>query len=428
MASIKQKLLEIIQLRHFVLVCVLAGVVIRVVWIGLVHPPQVVDFKWYYERAVSIASGDGYAVNRFPTAYWPVGYAGFLGALFYVFGTSALVGQLANVILSAATILLVYRLTQQIFQSETAARITVFILCFYPNQIAYNSLLCTEIWFSCLLILGALLLICARGRLWLLALCGLAWGLATLTKPQFIFLPAIFLLVFYANKRLLLKSAMVVYATILICVAPWLLRNERVFGKPLISTNGGIVLMQGNNPYATGTYVWNDKIEALLGDLRNGDLGGGADEVARDARARAIGEDYIRHHVERTVLLWPKKLMYGYRSDVDGFYYSMGMIQAPTNALKFLYVGLKAFAELYYLAVLALAAISLKLVLGSHTRPFAMGLFVTLYFTAICIVFYGLARYHFPTMPWIAMYAGIGGSHLLGAWRNSVPPAPNPVF
>jgi 4-amino-4-deoxy-L-arabinose transferase-like glycosyltransferase len=418
MAAIKQRLLEVIQHRHFVLVCVLAGIAARVLWVGLVHPAQVLDFKWYYDRAASIANGDGYAVNRFPTAYWPVGYPGFLGVLFYVFGASVFAGQIANIVLSAATILLVYRLGQQIFHSETAARITVFILCFYPNQIAYNSLLCTEIWFTFLLILGAVLFVAAHGRVGLLVLSGLCWGLATLTKPQFVFLPAIFLLVFHINKKILVKSAVVIYLMIFVSIAPWLVRNQRVMGKPVLSTNGGIVLMQGNNPFATGTYVWNDQIESLLWDQRQGDLGGGANEVARDERARTIGEEYIKRHVKRTLLLWPKKLMYAYRSDVDGFYYSLGMIQAPTNALKFLLVGLRVFAELYYFAILALAAISLKVILGAGTRQFTMGLFVTLYFTGICLVFYGIARYHFPNMPWIAMYAGVGGSLVLGAWRK----------
>jgi 4-amino-4-deoxy-L-arabinose transferase-like glycosyltransferase len=420
MSAMKQKLLEIIEHRHFVAACVLAGLALRLLWIAFVHPPQVSDFKWYYDRALSIAAGNGYSVDGVPTAYWPVGYAGFLGLILHIFGPLAIAGQIANVFLSIATILLSYRVSRQIFDSEVAARTTIFILCFHPNQVAFNSLLCTEVWFTFLLMLGAFLFISARGRAGLVTLSGISWGLAALTKPQFIFLPAIFMLVFYINKKVLLKSAAIVYVMIFLCLLPWMMRNNRVFGKPLLANNGGIVLMQGNNPYATGTFVWNEQIRALLGlALSDGDLGHGADEVARDEKARSVAKDYILHNPLRTVALWPKKFTYLYRSDIDGFFYSMGMMQVPERSFQLLYVGLRVFAQLYYFVIFLLALISMKIIFTTRRWQYKMGLFVTLYFTAIAIAFFALARYHYPSMPWIAMYAGVGAALILGAWPRT---------
>lgn len=421
MPPVRQKVLSLVQHRHFVLACLITAAVVRIVWIAWVHPPQVSDFKWYYERAVGIASGLGYSVNGLPTAYWPVGYPGFLGALFYFFGDAPLVGQLANVLLSVATIWLSYWVSKCIFHSEIAARMTVILMTFHLNQIAFNSLLCSEIWFTFLLMLGAVLLIAARGRYSFLALSGICWGLGTLTKPQLIFLPGIFLLVLFTDKVNFLKSAAVVYATLALCLVPWLARNNTVMGEPLLSTNGGIVLMQGNNPYATGTHLWNDDLAALLGetpDYGRADHYGGHAEVGRADRARRVGAAYIRQHPLRAVALWPKKLMFAYRSDVDAFFYSLGTMQPMSRPTNFIYGGLRILAELYYFALLALMAISWKAVTKGTPREYKLGLSVVLYFSAICVVFIAIARYHFPMMPWIIIYSGVGTTVLLGAWSK----------
>ena len=414
MGLLRQRLIEAIRHRRFVLGCVLVGVVLRLIWVGFVHPAQVSDYLWYYGRAASIASGHGYAVNNLPTAYWPPGSPGFLGILFRVCGTSPFVAQFANVLLSGASIFLGYILCLQLFQSETAARITALLMALHPNQVAYNSLLCSEIWFTFLFLAGAVALMAAHRRFRLIGLCGLCWGLATLTKPQFIFIPAIFLLVVFAWKKEMLKSGVIIYAAIALCLIPWFVRNQQVMGKFIFSTNGGFDLFQGNNPYSTGTYLWRPEMEAMMGDLQKAaDAPLEYDEVRRDKRAWELGERYMRTHPLRTVALWPKKLMYLYRSDVDGFFYSMGMMNVSSHVMRALYIALRAFAELFYILTLALAALSIRSLLREARRETLVGLVFVLYFSAIASVFFGLARYHFPLMPWIAMYAAVGVEVLL---------------
>jgi hypothetical protein len=142
-------------------------------------------------------------------------------------------------------------------------------------------------------------------------------------------------------------------------------------------------------------------------------------EVAREERARQIGMSYIKNHPVRTILLWPKKLFYLYRSDVDGFYYSMGMMPDLSSRMQYVYLGLRIFTEIYYFLMIGLAAIGLTAILRSRIRSQFLGIYVILYFTAICLVFFGNARYHFPVMPWLAMYAGIGGASILGVGSKS---------
>ncbi|MDP9148096.1 MAG: glycosyl transferase, partial [Acidobacteriota bacterium] len=70
MSSVAQRLAKVVKHRHFVLICVLCGVILRILWIALINPQQVSDYKWYYDRAISIASDGGYSVDGVPTAYW----------------------------------------------------------------------------------------------------------------------------------------------------------------------------------------------------------------------------------------------------------------------------------------------------------------------------------------------------------------------
>jgi len=418
----KSRVLTVNIIRHhlFIPICLLLGVFLRILWIWFINPSQVSDFVWFENRAESIASGHGYSVNGIATAYWPVGYPGFLGLIFRVFGSSVILAKLINIVFYMTAIFLTYILSAELFKVESAGRIALCILCFYPNHIAYGSFLATEMFFVFLFLLGAVLFIRASGRVGFLILAGLSWGLATLTKPQFIFLPLIFLVVFSNNLKTFVKSTAVVFLALLTCIAPWMIRNHGIFGKFLLSTNGGIVLMQGNNPYATGKHIWDENIESLLGELHttNGVMWD-SKELAREELARQIGVSYIKNHPVRTILLWPKKLFYLYRSDVDGFYYSMGMMPDLSTGMQYLYLGLRILAELYYFLIIVLAAIGLKTTLRSRIKSQRLGIYVILYFTALCLVFFGNARYHFPVMPWLAIYAGIGGASILGVRSES---------
>lgn len=399
------------------------AVLVRVCWILTVNTEQVSDYDWYYQFALNIAGGRGYSYHGVPTAYWPVGYPGFLGGLFYVFGPHQLVGKLANVVLYAGVLILTYRFSKIIFHSETTARISLLILTFYPNQIAYTALLSTEILFIFLLLLGALLFVFAQDRwiFWLLS--GVAWGLATLTKTQALFVPLIFIPVFLPNKNSRLKAGAAVYLMILVTLLPWLYRNDVVFGRPLLSTNGGIVLMIGNNPYATGRQLWDERVRSLLGDLggseKNGSIFDGR-EVEREKKAQQVALNYIAHHPLGVAALWPKKFIALYLSDVDGFYYSLGMQPSPSRKNRLIYIGLRIFAEVYYILILALFAAAIPGILRSKVREHRIGLFLILYFTVTYLIYFANARYHFALMPFVVIYSGIEAALILKGRNEAI--------
>lgn len=427
----RERFTALIGHGYFVPASLVSAALVRLLWISFVHAPQAVDWLWYYQSAVSMANGHGYFFNGIPTAFWPVGYPGFLAGIFYLVGPHVFAGQIANIVECLGTILLTYHFIKKVFHSETAARIAVLVLSFQPNNIAYTSLLTADMFLTLLLMLSAVLFVSARGRWGFFILSGLLWGLATLTKPQAIVVPAIFLVAFRGEKQSILKLGTILYLMVLAVVAPWIARNYRVFGAPVLSTNGGITLLFGNNPYATGrTPVLGDLYDtlSLLGDLDPQDPRHQFDpkqlfdprqlfdgrEVARDDRARHLALDYIRDHPARVVALWPRKFVVLYRSDVDGFYYTLGLKNDLGRETRVVYVGLKVIGELYYLVVILLFAFSLPLVLWRGSAAYAIGLLVCSYFTLLSLVFIGDPRYHLALMPWIAMYSGVGGAILIG--------------
>lgn len=430
------------QYRYFLPICLLAAFVVRLSWVALVDAQPVSDFRWYYERGIDLAAGRGYSMgpdaywpenlppaalpseadypaNGRPTAYWPVGYPAFLGLLFALFGPSLFAAKLANILLYLGILLLAYTIAKRLFGSELTARMTLLVLVFYPNHIAYSSLLASESLFLFLLLLAvATLLITTKPRLWLFVASGVLFGLACLVKPQASLVPAV---VFGASlitniKEQCLRRHMarfvIVYIALGLTVLPWMIRNYRVFGDfVLISNNGGINLLVGNNPYATGAYGHHKQITDMLSEVEG--------EHERDVAARTMAVEYMVKHPWETLKQWPRKLWYLYRKDVEGISWNEnGMNFAENSAGESAMLALKVVAQGYYLLIVVAFFISIITHLGEYQikqhgqPPPTLGVWIAVYFTLISLLTFGDSRFHFPIMPWAVMYAAAWGEVL----------------
>jgi len=395
--------------RYFVPLCLVAAFVVRVCWIRCVDAAPVSDFGWYYERGIDLSAGKGYSVDGIPTAYWPVGYPAFLGLLLRVFGTSLLVPKAANVIVSIGVLLLSYYMAKKLFRSELAGRATLLILSFYPNHIAYCSLVGSEIIFVFLLLLGVLLLISSGRKAWLVPVSGIVFGLACLVKPQTILVPMVVAgsgtmrCVRSRGLRRRLVSFAGLYIVLAITLLPWTVRNYRLFDDFVyVSNNGGINLLIGNNPCANGRYVFSDEMDAMLEDAQT--------ERERDVLARTLAVRYAAAHPVRTIKLWPAKLWFLYASDVEGISWNEAGLGSPGGLSRVVFWVLKAIAHVYYLAVGSAFLLSISLLRFRRSTKLAsfptLGLWIVIYFTVVVLATFGGSRFHFPMIPWIAMYAG----------------------
>jgi hypothetical protein len=388
---------------------VTASVMVRLLWVVLVSSSPASDFAWYYQRGLEIAEGQGYTVDGVPTAYWPIGYPAFLGSIFWSLGPNLVYAQLANVLLYVGILHLSYRIARELFSSESTGRMTILLLAFYPNHIAYSSLVSTETLYLFLLLLGtAALVLRTRNDIWKGISTGLIFGAACLVKPQTIFIPLLLILVLHlrrGNARRLVKMVLAVYLTLGAVIMPWTVRNYSMFGDLIyISNNGGVTLFIGNNPHASGTYMpFEGKLESLLA------LDPGDDEHDVDVKARKYAVDYMLEHPARTLSLCAIKLYYVYREDVEGVKWNEPATiwndgqEGGQRAISWFLIGV---AQNYYLCAMAAFVLYLMLLFseaGPGKVP-TLGLWLIAYFSLIYSVTIGISRFHFPLMPWILMY------------------------
>jgi 4-amino-4-deoxy-L-arabinose transferase-like glycosyltransferase len=411
---------RILDSDKLVAVCLVVSIVLRLVCIVLFDVQPVSDYKFYYDVAASIADGRGAVFNGRPTAYWPIGYPAFLASIFAVTGPSVLVAQLLNLALAVGTLFLTYRVTLLLGGSFRAARAAVVLLALWPNQIAYTSLVASETLASFLLVLGVMLLLGRRWRHDLIA--GVVFGFACLVKPQTMLLPVVVMVladllawrVWRRSLRHLLLRVGVVYVTLLLVLVPWSVRNWRVFGGPVfIANSGGVNLFIGNHPDATGTYPRPEEEVKLNNALLPFTLG--ADEYQVDQKARGLAIDYLKRHPGATLLRLPRKFWYLYAKDADGF--SWMQEGAPSAQGRYrLLQPLKLVAQLYYvLALIALAWMLSVAVRQRRAHAFLIPACVVGYFTCVYLAYFGISRFHFVMVPWLAICAAMGARAASGA-------------
>jgi len=403
---------------YFVPICFVFYLLFRIGVIIAIPIDQHSDSLWYYTRGIALATGQGFSENGIATAYWPPGWPGLLGLLFWLFGPSPLVGQAANLMFAAVTFFLALSLGSSLFAERRVGPLTVLILTVYPNQIGYVPILVTEVFYTALLLLA--IFIAIRSRRWVgLWMSGILFGVATLTKAQTLFIPAVLFAAWCLSARAegrlfsCIGRAAVIYAAMMLIILPWTVRNYSVFGEfVLISTNGGETLLSGNNPSATGDNTdYDDLAIQVPNDVKG--------QVANDRLATSLALKWIHDNPRAFLLLVPRKVWRLWAPDGESEWsYQAGFKNYSVYWL--LFRSVRAVNQAYYAFLIVLFAISFFYFLHRNRllSPYAAtGYILLAYFTAISIMFSGQSRFHFPLMPWVAMYAAwtvtqwAGGSH-----------------
>jgi 4-amino-4-deoxy-L-arabinose transferase-like glycosyltransferase len=206
------------------------------------------DGHYYHFGAERIARGLGYSEDVLlhgrllwkPWVHYPVGYSGFLGLLYRVFGSGLVVAPVANALTGALLVALVHRLARY-YVSRDRARVAAGICALHPGLIVYCTALMTEPLAALLLLGSGLASLHFRGRSSALLLAGALLGLATLVRPSSLLAGPLLLLL--EPRPLLFRGllrAAAASVVALIVVMPWTIRNcVRLDGCALVSTNGG---------------------------------------------------------------------------------------------------------------------------------------------------------------------------------------------
>ncbi len=248
--------------REFVviaLICLLAFL-IRVAYVLTLQPTSFwFDGGQYSRLATGLLEHGSYLNDRGrPSAYWPPGYPFFMAAVYALFGVNIVALRVVQCLIGAGTVALVHRIATRVLDRD-GARLAALATALYPLFI-YSAGADMPVTLQIVLIAGGVLLTLvaverssARAALG----AGLLGAWATLVAASA--LPAFLLFALWMvwdregtarrGRSRSIRLALACLLPIVVIVGAWGVRNQRVFGHPvLVSTNGGYNLWLGNHP------------------------------------------------------------------------------------------------------------------------------------------------------------------------------------
>jgi 4-amino-4-deoxy-L-arabinose transferase-like glycosyltransferase len=398
----------------------LVTVLLRLAWLAFEPPIPEWDGAIYHRTAERIARGMGFVDtwNNLPpykpTAFYPVGYPGLLGALYFVFGSSKWVAGALNVASSAIATATVSRMGHRAW-GRGPAHIAGALFSFSPGAILYCSAYMTELVSAA--VLGLALLSAIRyadtgGRARWAIVTGLLLGFGGLVRPPALLIaPIVAVLARPPSTPWLLgtvRSLVLVGVSSCVVVLPWTARNCRQLdGCALVSLNGGSNLWIGADPEAHGGYRDIRIGEACL-RVRG--------EVAKDRCFGRLAVERIKAHPLQWLALAPMKVghLLGYESTPVSY------LRSATRQRAFRESSTAMFALMtaYHWVLLALSGVALAPLRKRRPVEVTMAAAVIAGLIAVHVVFFGVDRYHFVFTPLLCMLAA-GAFRAVGVERSA---------
>jgi 4-amino-4-deoxy-L-arabinose transferase-like glycosyltransferase len=382
-----------------VLVCALVPRLI--VAIAVSYEPRA-DAWWLHSAATSLAKGDGFAVDGQPTAYRPPGYPFLLSLTYRLFGPHIGLAWVWGLVSIVIVLIAVHVIAKKLY-GLAVARIAVLLAATYPALILMTGQSLSDLPFMAgLLLLSAFVLISSPYRWPNSIVIGIAAAILTLTRGVgiglFLIMPMIWFLRL-PDLRKLLSSVVVTAGVFGICVAPWVLRNQAVFGVSTLDTHFGFNVYEGNHPGAQGgsePIGWPQSIEMT-----------NSNEATVDHEFLRLGMAFAATHPREVASTIPKKFMNLYLLETEAVT-SLFQGDHPSPAwMKYALYGVSQFA--YVLLLIAVCARAVDYFVPAR-RPHGAqwtGLLIAGYFTGICLIFHGEDRYRLPILPWFLIESAL---------------------
>ena len=385
----------------WVLFALAAGV--RLVYVGMGYEVAPQDTADYDEIALNLLSGEGFVARANWFGYelhsWrPPLYPFFLAGIYWVFGYSHLAVRLVQVLLGAATVVLVYRLGRR--AHPPSAPIAGAIAAVYTPLVASANEVMSETLFTFLLVLAVYLLTGVLGRAgadprrWPAALAaGATIGLAALTRPAALILWPVQVAVWirrgWTSRResptVWWRCALWISAGTLLVLAPWTARNWSVHGAlVVISSQSGFIVARSNAPspdWKKGAEGWR---------IDRGVFERTPSEVERDRNWLRQGLSFPLHH--------------------PGSYLRL----VGERFLRFVYFLTPAY-NFWFATVFPLAVLGMWRCRSAEAHVLMTAL--TLTSTAVfCAVLYGSSRFRLPMEPFLILFAAAFVHHCRQQW------------
>jgi len=377
---------------------------LRLAYILVAHTyrfkPDENDFSFGYEmgrigRAIVLGRGfaDPFGPPTGPTAWEPPLYPYLIASVFRVAGIythgSAFVLLALNSLFSALTTIPIYLAARKCF-SERVAVWSAWAWALLPTVMYWCVRWVWETSLAALILAVIFWLVLELEELsgpspWIAF--GLLWGLAALTNTSLLsFLPPSALWAWHRRRKQGKRSlgglalAALFFAA---AIAPWLVRNYQVFGRPVfIRSNFGAELRLGNGPGADGTWMFYLHPTQNQLALRQYQQMGEMDYVAERKR-QAL--EFIRADYGRFAWLSAKRFVY----------YWAGR---PRSSEPAIWIDNSAF-----LAASVLAFWGLGLALRRRKRGSWLFFWLLVSYPAIYYFVYPHSRYRHPIEPEMAI-------------------------
>ncbi len=230
-------------------------------------------------------------------------------------------------------------------------------------------------------------------------------GLTCLVRPTALLFPILLVLISVVQGKELVRpvvSAAIAGAIMFAVVLPWSIRNQHTLGEfVLVSANSGANLWMGNHPGTDGGYA---DLPAEVGPLS---------EIERDRFLKQEAKDYIRAEpvafAKRTLI---KAVKLHDRETINVLWNEGGLVERFGSASL---IGPLKLASTGFWWVMCGAGL-VGMLMVWFGRGAVSGFFVMLFHPAVIFWGYFLAvhaiiviqdRYHWPSVPFIAMLAAL---------------------
>jgi 4-amino-4-deoxy-L-arabinose transferase-like glycosyltransferase len=373
--------------------------VLRLLWAIWVPVVPSSDGLAYDIMALTLANENVYGPHvSAPSSHWPPGTSFLYSLLYRGFGHVYWPVEALNVGLGVLIVFAAAALALSWF-GIAAARVTAVLLAVWPSLILYTTVLASELPFIALMLLALLARMTISARPVLCAVVvGVLAAAATYVRVEGLLLPVLFALSMPPTQqwRRRIAFASLAMLALLILIAPWAWRNTKFYGQPtFIVTSSGTNLWMGNNPDSDGGYMPPPVLPVL-------------NAPDADAHLRREAIDYIARNPG--LFLWNSAVKAIRLHDRETIAWHWSRLGLETVVSERTSHAVKWTAHLFWIAVLLFAVAGV--LIGLRRSGWRLLLHPTtmiwLYFTAIHAVTIATQdRFHFPSNPFIAMYASI---------------------
>ena len=393
------------------------------------------DTASYLEPGRNLLLHGRFITGALPEIDRTPGYPLFL-ALFSLAGPAT--AALAQVLLSAFTVLLVWRLARAVFREERIALLAAWLFAFEPVSVIYSVRLLPETLFLALMLLSLeRLAVFLRDRnLWVLAQAGLGLASATFVRPVSYYLPAALALgLFVVLARvpgLRWKAPAVLLLSVMPWLAAWQARNkiETGFGGFSSIVAWNLYFYQAAEVEARVAHRPFMEVQSGLGYpdeqsyLARHPEQAGWDQARRVAFMRSEAERVLRAHPGTALRVQLEgaavvaftpcaaellRLLGVYPQDGPKRVVDEGPVWSALWLAR-AHPGPAALMAALEVVLLGLYLLAARGVLSGCARREAMGLLlgVSLYFLAFSGGAQGGGRYRLPVMPVVCVFAAAG--------------------